>query len=112
MPRLRPLSALVAAGVEPATGADADAAADVAATAVQPLGVGSGAPGGAQVGIDTGVPVDAGAGGGVAPGAGGGVGSVGLTKIGRSAAPPRSGRSLKVIWDLAPGMRSRVDYGQ
>ena len=49
-------------------------------------------------------------GGGVVPGATGA--AVGLTKIGRAASAPLSGRSLEVIWDLAPGMHSRVDYGQ
>ena len=111
IPPLRPRSARVAAGVEPATGADVAGA--VGATAVQPLGVGSGVPGSAQVGIAAGaagVPAATVAGGGVVPGAGGG--AVGLTKIGRAASGPLSGRSLEVIWDLAPGMHSRVDCGQ
>src|SRR5829696_10410518 len=82
---------------EPAVAAVMGAAgiAVAGSTGVQPRGVGSGVPRGAQVGISDDVA------GGVVPGAGGGVGGVGLTKIGRPVSAPLSGRSLKVIVDLA-----------
>jgi hypothetical protein len=97
--------------VVPATGADTGPV--VSATSVQPVGVDSGVPGRAHVGIVVEVPVERAESGGVVPGAGGGdIGGVGLAKIGRSASAPPSGRSLKVIVDLAPGMHSRVDYVQ